>query len=297
MFQRPGDQKKERQMILFFPQWQGAGRGHRLDAPARLLLKAVLDRAVAPSETPAHVCEVPLDPGESLGLERGIWGRSVLLQQLNAAHDLLAQHPPKPLFTLGGDCGIEIVPVGRLNAATPDFALIWIDAHADLNTPETSPSGTFHGMPLRVLCGEGDSDFVALVSAPLRPEQVVMVGVRDFDPGERAYADGHQLAHFAAGTPALAERLTEHLRRQAVRNLYLHIDLDSLDPQEFSAVDFPVAGGFGVEALAGLVQSLSDAFSIVGMSLTEYSSASGAGLDTLAPLLDAFARLYRKSVV
>ena len=87
------------------------------------------------------------------------------------------------------------------------------------------------------------------------------------------------------------------IRDRAVTNLYLHIDLDSLDPQEFSAVDFPVAGGFSVEALAGLVQSLADAFTIAGMSLTEYASPTGAGLDTLAPLLDAFARLYRKSVL
>ncbi len=284
-------------MILFFPQWQGAGRGHRLDAPARLLLGAILSRMNTPGETPANVCEVPLDPGESLNFERGIWGRSVLLAQLARAHELVTKQAPVPLFTLGGDCGIEIMPVGLLNARTGSFALIWIDAHADLNTPETSPSGTFHGMPLRVLCGEGDPDFTAHVAAPLRPEQVVMLGVRDFDPGERAFADQHRLTHFAADTPRLADRLVEHLRTRAVTNLYLHIDLDSLDPEEFSAVDFPVAGGFSVEALAGLVQSLADAFTIAGMSLTEYASPTGAGLDTLAPLLDAFARLYRKSVL
>src|SRR5690606_19982841 len=149
-------------MILFFPQWQGAGQGNRIDQPARLLMESL-----RPALASLPIVEIALDSTDILARVDGIWGRDIILRQLNAARDRLAVRTLDRVFTIGGDCGIEVIPVAYLNSRYDDFALIWLDGHADLNTPESSPSGTFHGMPLRVLMGDGDPEFTALVPKPL----------------------------------------------------------------------------------------------------------------------------------
>ncbi len=91
---------------------------------------------------------------------------------------------------LGGDHSIAIGTVG--GAATPDaggpVGLLWIDAHADFNTPATTPSGNIHGMPVAVLTGRGHPDLVNLghPGPKLQPRDIVMIGIRDLDAGERA---------------------------------------------------------------------------------------------------------------
>lgn len=275
-------------MILFFPQWQGAGRGHRLDRPARLLFNALA------LGSGARVAEVPVDPAETLEQEAGIWGRGVILRQLTTARDTLADRSPERVFTLGGDCGIEVAPVAYLNARYENFALVWLDGHADLNTPESSPSATFHGMPLRVLFGEGDPEFIALVPKPLSPIQVMLVGVRDLDPAERDFIAHHQLVNLEVGTTGITARVIDELAVRGVQHVYIHLDLDALDPNAFPYMHYPAPSGFSVADVTAIVQALADGFAVVGMSITEYDSVDGKGLDIIAPLLDQFRALSHK---
>lgn len=273
-------------MILFFPQWQGAGQGKRIDQGAHRLIDFL--RAEMTGSAPL---EIALDPAEVLTKEAGIWGRAAILRQLNAARNALMQQQPERLFTIGGDCGIEVIPVGYLNARYANFALVWLDGHADLNTPESSPSGTFHGMPLRVLMGEGDAAFTAAAGSALQPQQVVMAGVRDLDPAERDYMHQQQILNLPVDTPAIAARLVAELTRRGVRHIYIHFDLDVLDPHAFPYMHYPAADGFSVATAAEMVEALADSFEVVGMSLTEYDSSDGKGLDLIAPLLKMFTRL------
>jgi arginase len=276
-------------MILFFPQWQGAGQGNRIDEPARLLMDAL-----RPSLDMQPISEIALDPSSALELEHGIWGRTAILSQLTAARDLLAENAPDRIFTVGGDCGIEVIPVAYLNGRYDDFALVWLDGHADLNTPETSPSGTFHGMPLRVLMGEGDSAFTALVSKPLTPRQVIMGGVRDLDPAERDYIEGHGILNLPVGTPDIAARLVAELKRRSIQHIYIHFDLDALDPAAAPVMHYPAADGFTLEVAAGIVEALAASFAVAGMSITEYDSLDSGGPASIAPLLEIFARMARQ---
>jgi arginase len=273
-------------MILFFPQWQGAGQGNRIDKPAQVLMDSLRTALAA-----LPVSEIALDPADTLAREGGIWGRSVILRQLTDARGQLMQAAPKRIFTIGGDCGIEVASVAYLNAQHDDFALVWLDGHADLNTPETSPSGTFHGMPLRVLMGEGDPAFTALVSKPLTPQQVMMAGVRDLDPAEREYVEQHGILNLPVGTPDIAALIVTELRRRGVRHVYIHFDLDALDPAAFPYMHYPAANGFSVETAVAMIEALAASFDVAGMSITEYHSLDGNGLDILAPLLDSFTRL------
>lgn len=275
-------------MILFFPQWQGAGPGNRIDEPARLLMDALRGSF---AEEP--LTEIALDAAEPLAREDGIWGRNIILHQLTSARDRLAGQAPERVFTLGGDCGIEVVPVAYLNSRYSDFALVWLDGHADLNTPETSPSGTFHGMPLRVLMGEGDPEFTALVPRPLTPQQVVMAGVRDLDPAERDYIEQHGILNLPVGTPDIAAQLVAALKRRGVRHIYIHFDLDALDPAEAPVMHYPAADGFTQETAVAIVGALAAVFDVAGMSITEYDTLDSGGPDAIAPLLEIFARLAR----
>ena len=133
---------------------------------------------------------VDLAASEGLEIQRGIRGRAQLLQQLETATAILEQTQPEHLFTIGGDCGVDLAPASYLNAQHDSLALVWLDAHADLNTPASSPSGAFHRMILRTLLGEGDPDFLAQAFSMFSPEQVFLAGARDFDPPERAFARG-----------------------------------------------------------------------------------------------------------
>ena len=130
--------------------------------------------------------QVPVSLDRTLKVENKILGYSPILQQLTKVRETIWQHNPDRLFVIGGDCSIDIAPISFLNHKyARDLAVIWIDAHADLNTPASSPSHHFHGMPLRVLLGEGDAKIIELSDSVLSSKQVFLVGARDFDPPEQ----------------------------------------------------------------------------------------------------------------
>jgi arginase len=158
--------------------------------------------------------------------------------------------------------------------AHPDLQLVWIDAHADLNTPETSPSGHVHGMALRLALGEGDPDLVS--RAPLDPASVTLVGTRVFDPGERACVDDRGLPVVPPG-PAerLAAAVTDRLAPD--RPVHLHIDLDSLDPAAFPHVNYPAPGGLTPDALLAVIAAAGARSRLVGVTLTEYAPREPGG--------------------
>ena len=114
----------------------------------------------------------------------GVNGYAEVREQLRGALELLERAAPETLFTLGGDCSVELAPISYLNRRYPDLGVVWFDAHADLQVPATSPSGDLQGMPLRLLLGEGEKNLKALLPSSLRPEQVLLAGVRALDPEE-----------------------------------------------------------------------------------------------------------------
>ncbi|WP_218005699.1 arginase family protein [Actinomadura hibisca] len=161
------------------------------------------------------------------------------------------------VVTVGGDCGVELEPIAAAARRYGDrLAVVWFDAHGDLNTPESSPSGAFHGMVLRTLLGEGPPELVP--PTPLRPSQVVLSGVRALDAGEIDYLDGAQFGDLAS------------LDEDTV--LYLHLDLDVLDA--ITSVGFPEPGGLSAEQLLAQISELASRHKIVGLGITEYAPAS-----------------------
>ncbi|WP_163989942.1 arginase family protein [Pyxidicoccus caerfyrddinensis] len=267
---------------LFFPQWQGAGEVPALETGARRL-RARLD-GVGPW------ARVDVPSVHPLRREAGVWGHGELVEQLGAARRLLDEHQPARVLTIGGDCGVEVAPVSYLNARLGgDLAVVWFDAHADLNTPDSSPSALFHGMPLRVLLGQGAPAFVEGARPHLEPRQVFLAGVRELDPPEADFIREHALRRF---TPTdLRSRpgaLAQALRDSGFRHVYVHMDLDVTDPGELPDVACPTPHGLELALLVAQLRALRESLHLVGASLVEYAPGDSAASReaVLSALLD-----------
>jgi arginase family enzyme/very-short-patch-repair endonuclease len=185
--------------------------------------------------------------------------------------------------TVGGDCGVEVAPIEAALAVHGDgLVVVWFDAHGDLNTPESSPSGAFHGMVLRTLLGEGPAELAP--RRTLRPAQVVLAGVRALDPAEKAYAEENKITQVE---PAALASLPAVVTAMLPRAVYVHIDLDVLDPTRFASVGTPEPGGVTPEDLVTAVRALTDRFPVAGLSITEYEPGRPGDPEVLATLVRA----------
>ncbi|MEI7761431.1 MAG: arginase [Thermoleophilia bacterium] len=155
----------------------------------------------------------------------------------------------RPLV-LGGDHSIALGTLAGLAAAAGQpGGVIWIDAHGDLNTPETSPSGNVHGMSLAGALGRAPAWFShdALTLPALDPSRVALVGIRSLDEGEREFLRGSAVRVFTMSD--IDRDGIEHTMREALAHVagpgFVHVsfDLDSLDPEVAPGVGTPVRGG------------------------------------------------------
>ncbi len=178
-----------------------------------------------------------------------------------------------PLF-LGGDHSISIGTIGGVSHDQPT-GLIWIDAHADFNTPETSPSGNIHGMPLAVLTGEGDENLVNIGrhGKKIDPENVVLFGIRDLDQKEKERLKKSGISVFtmrdideqgisSAANKALMKFL--HMKR-----LHISLDMDAIDPVEAPGVGTPVPGGLTYREAHLFMEIIADSGKLTSMDLVE----------------------------
>ncbi len=153
-------------------------------------------------------------------------------------------------LVLGGDHSVAIGTLsGMAAAAGHSGGLIWIDAHGDLNRPETSPTGNVHGMPLAAVLGLAGERFAHhdLVLPAVDPTRVALVGARSLDPGERELIRSHGIRVFTMSEIdriGIERAVTEALARVAGPGfVHLSLDLDALDPEVAPGVGTPVRGG------------------------------------------------------
>lgn len=158
----------------------------------------------------------------------------------------------RPL-TIGGDhsCAIgSVAGVARFRKGEP-FGLLWVDAHGDLNLPETSPSGNIHGMPVSVLLGRGPEELVNLggPGAKVRVADLVHIGIRELDPHEVARLAGGEHCYYsmleidAYGIHEVTLAALKKVSRDFTIPVHFSFDLDVMDPDEAPGVGSPVPGG------------------------------------------------------
>jgi arginase len=190
------------------------------------------------------------------------------------------------VVTVGGDCGVELEPVAAARKRFGDrLVVVWFDAHGDLNTPESSPSGAFHGMVLRALTGEGPEGLVA--GEPLGPQQVVLAGVRDLDPTELAFVEASGVRWVREADPGALVEAVADAGFSGQEAVYVHVDFDVLDPLIFGSVGCPTPGGLRPDELLALVSGIAERFEVVGLGLMEYEPAGAEDQELLGSLVKA----------
>ncbi|GAB3226818.1 arginase family protein [Spirosoma arcticum] len=260
-------------MNFINPQWQGSGLRDDLKYGAATLKSYYKDYTFT---------EIPLSLKELKTIEN-IKSFEPILEQTLHFKRCIEESKPKKISTIGGDCAIEIIPISYLNKLYQgDICIIYIDAHADINTPESSPSKDFHGMPLRVLLGEGNDRFIELLFSTIKPEQVCYVGLRDMDEPESDYVSMHNMTRI---TDCQYSSLKKKVNRY--KNIYIHLDLDSLDVREFEFSLYPTQSkGLSINDVAQLIRDLKMNNNVVGFSITECTATKVEQLESIRPILD-----------
>lgn len=164
--------------------------------------------------------------------------------------------------SLAGDCCTAIGVLAGLQRAGVKPRLVWLDAHGDFNTWETTPSGFIGGMPLAMIVGRGEQTLMqAAAVTPLPERDVILADARDLDPGERKLLQQSQVLHVTevASIPQLGA---------SDQPIYIHLDADVLDPSEAPAMLYPVNGGPTLTALREMIERLANTGRVVAVSMT-----------------------------
>jgi arginase len=199
---------------------------------------------------------------------------------------------------LGGDC---MVALGALSGLLdpPNTAVVWLDAHGDFNTPETTISNYLGGMPLACAVGRGLDELRELckLAVPLPERNVALLGARDFDPAEERMlvASSVKLVR-ATDLGGDTTDLERPLRALATfPQLYLHVDIDVLDPVEAPGVDYPAARGLSLGELKRIVQQTVAMGNLAALAITAVNPGKdidgrtvGAALETIEAALGKF---------
>jgi len=269
------------------PQWQGSpsSRAMRLADGANAIFGDLPERA-------STMVEVPIGAGDARGT--GI----LRLSSLNmVAEQLTAElaSSPEAALVVGGDCSVEFAAVSH--AATDATAVVWFDAHPDLNTPDSSESGAFSGMVLRALMGDSgealDGTSLGDLETAVPADRIVLVGARSFDEAEDAFVESSALRVVSAFDLDPAE-VVEAVAATGATSVYIHIDLDVLDPASFDGLLDPQPFGLEPATLVATIRALRERFELVGAGLCSFApvtpEAASDDLGTILRLIGALSR-------
>lgn len=180
-------------------------------------------------------------------------------------------------LVIGGDHSLGLGSASGVGKSFEDFGIIWLDAHGDLNTNETSPSGNIHGMPLSALMGMGSEELVNIYGQgnKVNPQNVFLVGTRSLDEGELALIDREHLSVYTMETIHLkgigfvAEDIKRKLKERKIRNVHFSIDVDSIDPRFAPGTGTRVSEGLIPDEFKDFVEHMLSTNLIKSMDLVE----------------------------
>ncbi|PLT33613.1 arginase [Bacillus sp. V5-8f] len=179
-------------------------------------------------------------------------------------------------LVLGGDHSIAIGTLAGVAKHYDKLGVIWYDAHGDLNTEETSPSGNIHGMPLAISLGIGHPDLVNMYGyAPkIKPDNIVIIGARSLDHGEKELIRAKGIKVFTMheidrlGMAKVMEETISYLKGKT-DGVHLSLDLDGIDPQDAPGVGTPVIGGISYRESHLAMEMLAEASIVTSAEFVE----------------------------
>lgn len=204
---------------------------------------------------------------------------------------------------IGGDHSLSLSTVPALLQKHPDLKILWIDAHADMNTPDTSPSGHLHGMPLAALSGLFDLrqkylDFPWIENF-IPPENIFLLGTRDMDCGEKLILQNNPFNMFSYADvekQGLSAILSEIKSKIGTSPLLVSFDVDSVNPALAPATGVPVESGFNLQDIVQMAQHFGR-MNTVALELVEFNpeSTNTFGAEITANALMYFLRAFLKN--
>ncbi|MBI3193888.1 MAG: arginase [Ignavibacteriae bacterium] len=211
--------------------------------------------------------------------------RAKYLPEISRVMKLLAKKVERSMnkqkfpLVLGGDHSIAIGTIGGVAAHAhkqkKKVGVLWIDAHGDFNTPETSPSGNIHGMPLAVCCGLGPKELLGVGGSfrKVEPQNVAIIGLRSIDRKESDSLSKNGLNLFTMGE--IDKHGIHRVMKKAFQKIsdvdYLHVsfDLDSVDPVYAPGVGTPVKGGLDYREAHLIMEMIADSGKMTSLELVE----------------------------
>ena len=179
---------------------------------------------------------------------------------------------------LGGDHSIAMGSLAGVAKHVKNLGVIWYDAHADMNTPETSPSGNIHGMPLAASMGLGHPALTGIggYKGKVKPENIVLIGARDIDAGEKVLIAEKNIKVYTAedvkrlGMDEVMKQTLAYLSKRC-DGIHLSFDLDGIDPQEVPGVGTPVTDGISYTESARAIELLGKSNALVSAEFVEFN--------------------------
>jgi arginase len=263
----------------------GSGPGHLVKGLERLKVAGV------------HIDRIETD--DPFPLEAGTTFK--VLKLLSGRVRNTMRHAQFPLVLAGGCISCVGTLAGLDSGST---AIVWLDAHGDFNTPETTVSGFLDGMALATATGRCWQNLAANVPGfrPVSEKNVVLIGARDFDPAERRLLDDSAVTLIESqsvrkhGVSSVLGQALAGLRAQRV---YLHIDLDVLDPDEARANQFSVPGGLSLAEVLEVAGFIGERLTIAAAAITAYDPAydkDGKALRAATALMKQLCTLSQPAV-
>lgn len=253
--------------FVVVPQWQGS--------PSSRAMRQAEGAAAIREDLPAAATRevtVPLEAGDDQGT--GVARFSSLQLVRERLRDTLGELDDAAVV-IGGDCGVSSAAVAHAVDRHGDLALIWFDAHPDLNSPATSPSGAYAGMVLRSIVDE------QLVPA----NRVLLAGARSWDPGEDAFAAEAGIRALTVDELSDPSGLVDAVAETGAQSVYLHIDLDVLDPVELAGLLDPEPFGLSAAALVAAIKTLRARFALAGATIAAYAPSGADDVANDAPTI------------
>ncbi len=213
------------------------------------------------------------------------------------------QHIP---LVIGGDHSVAIGSVSgvlrHFGKKNQHVGMVWIDAHADVNTPSTSPSGNIHGMPLAVLIGKGHPELTAISTLKMRPQNCVLIGIRNIDDEEKRILRESGIRYFTMRD--IDEKGMFSVMREAIsyasdgtEGIHVSFDIDGIDPRYAPGVSTPVSGGLTLREAHLAMEMLSETQKIVSIEFVELNPFMDVGAQSAAVTVDLLLSALGKSIV
>lgn len=276
--------------MLGVPMDLGASRRGVEMGPSAVRLAKLEERLESLGHTVVDEGDVTVPTRETLGIGRGV----DFLPTISAVCAEVARHTARTVssgavpLVLGGDHSIAAGSVAgvadALSKRGESLGVVWLDAHSDLHTPESSETGNVHGMPVAHLLGQGASEMhqITDTTPSVKPENFVIIGARDLDSAEKDHAREWGVRVYTMRE--IDERGMREVLREAVglvsagtSGIHVSLDLDFVDPKEAPGVGTPVRGGATYREAHLAMETLADTGKIVSMDLVEVN-----------PVLDRF---------